>query len=252
MFKHHYGYLPDHRDHRDHLYAAPIENLQALPPSVDLRPGCPPVYDQLALGSCTSNAIAAAIEFDMMKQGLPNVMPSRLFIYYNERDMEGTISSDSGAIIRDGIKSVNSQGVCPETEWPYNISQFMVAPPAQCYQDALKDRALSYQRVARNLDQMKACLASGLPFVIGFTVYSSFESASVASTGIVPMPMRSEKVLGGHAILVCGYDASKSVFYARNSWGTNWGQQGYFEMPFEYLMNRGLSGDFWAIKTIGT
>jgi C1A family cysteine protease len=209
------------------------------------------VYNQLALGSCTANAIAAAIEFDMMKQGLPNVMPSRLFVYYNERDMEGTVGSDSGAMIRDGIKSVNSQGICPETEWPYDISQFMVTPPAQCYQDALKDRALSYQRVARNLDQMKGCLASGNLMIFGFTVYSSFESASVALTGIVPMPKRSESVLGGHACVLVGYDTSKSVFYARNSWGTNWAQQGYFEMPFEYLMNKGLSSDFWTIKTIG-
>lgn len=245
------GYIPDLPDHRDHLYSASIEHLQALPPSADLRPLCPLVYDQGQLGSCTAQAIAAAIEFDQMKQKILSFMPSRLYIYYNERDMEGTIDSDSGAQIRDGIKSVVNLGVCPENEWPYDILQFTVTPPAQCYQDALRDRALVYQRVSRNLDQMKGCLASGFPIIFGFTVYQSFESAEVASTGIVPMPTRGESVLGGHAVVCCGYDTGKSVFYVRNSWGSTWGQQGYCEMPFEYLMNRGLSSDFWTIKTVG-
>jgi C1A family cysteine protease len=186
-----------------------------------------------------------------MKQGLPDFTPSRLFIYWNERAMEGTINSDSGAMIRDGIKSVNSQGACPESEWPYDISKFMIRPPAQCYPDALQDKAVSYQRVARNLNQYKACLASGLPFTFGFTVYESFESVQVAQTGIVPMPIHGEQVLGGHAVLCVGYDDSKQAFYVRNSWGSSWGLQGYFEMPYAYLMNKGLSSDFWVIKTIG-
>jgi C1A family cysteine protease len=247
-----YGWIHDLPDHRDHIYSAPIEHLQALPSSVDLRTQCPPVYDQGQLGSCTANAIAAAIEFDQMKQKILSFMPSRLYIYYNERDMEGTIDSDSGAQIRDGIKSVGSQGVCPENEWPYDISQFAVTPPAQCYQDALRDRALCYQRVAQNLDQMKGCLASGYPFALGFTVYDSFESAEVASTGIVPMPTRSESVLGGHAVLAVGYDDSQQRFLVRNSWGNSWGMQGYFTMPYTYLTSRHLASDFWVIKTIGS
>lgn len=251
MQKHHYGWKRDLPDHRDHLYAAPIEYLQALPPSVDLRPHCPPVYDQLSLGSCTSNAIAGAIEFDRKKQGLSDFTPSRLFIYYNERAMEGTIDSDSGAMIRDGIKSVNAQGACSEDEWPYFIGRFTAKPSPLCYQHALLDKAVSYQRVTRNLSQMKACLASGLPFVFGFTVYDSFESEQVASTGIVPMPSHREQVLGGHAVVCVGYDDSKQAFYVRNSWGASWGLDGYCLMPYAYLLNKGLSSDFWVIKTIG-
>ena len=251
--KHSYGYIPDIRDFRDHVYAAAPEHLAALPPIVDLRPQCPPVYDQGQLGSCTANAIAAAIEFDRMKQGLPDFVPSRLFVYYNERVMEHTVYSDSGAQIRDGIKSVAKKGVCSEQEWPYDISQFTVTPPTQCYTDALQDRALSYQRVQRNLDQMKACLASGLPFVFGFSVYSSFESQDVAGRGIVPMPLPNEQLLGGHAVVAVGFDDAKQRFYARNSWGLGWGVNGsgYFEMPYEYLMNNQLSSDFWVVKTVG-
>jgi C1A family cysteine protease len=158
----HYGWIRDIPDQRDHMYAAPIVSLAALPPSVDLRSACPPVYDQGQLGSCTANGIAAAIQFDRMKQKLkPDFTPSRLFIYYNERVIEHTVDSDSGAQIRDGIKSVGQQGDCPETEWPYQITKFAAKPPAPCYSDALKYKAVQYQKIVQNANQMKGCLASG-------------------------------------------------------------------------------------------
>ncbi len=246
-----YGWIPDLPDHRDHFYAAPPVFLSALPPKTDLRPECPPVYNQGQLGSCTANAIAAAIEFDQMKQNLPqSFLPSRLFIYYNERAIEGTVTQDSGAQIRDGIKSVVRQGDCPETEWPYVLSKFAVKPPAQCYLDAVQYRVLSYQRVVQNLNQMKGCLVSGYPFVFGFTVYESFESPLVAQTGIVPMPSPNEQVIGGHAVLAVGYDDSKQAFIVRNSWGTGWGLKGYFLMPYPYLTQSGLSSDYWTLRLV--
>src|SRR4029077_8900320 len=193
-----YGWIPDLPDDRDHLYAAPPAILTALPPFIDLRANCPAVYDQGMLGSCTANAIGGAIEFDRLKQSLPDFVPSRLFIYYNERVIEGTVNLDSGAMIRDGIKSVASQGVCPEPEWPYIISNFAEKPSAQAYEDAESDRAVSYQSLVQDLGQMRGCLASGYPFIFGFTVYESFESPGVAQTGHVPMPGPSERAVGGH------------------------------------------------------
>jgi C1A family cysteine protease len=248
----HYGWTPDLPDHRDHFYAAPGVHLSALPAKADLRPGCPPVYDQGQLGSCTANSIAGAVEFDQIKQNLPSVfVPSRLFIYYNERMMEGTVSQDSGAQIRDGIKSIGKLGVCPEKEWPYVITKFAQKPPAGCYGDAVQYRALSYQKVSRDLNQMKGCLASGYPFVFGFTVYQSFESAQVAKTGLVPMPSSNEQTLGGHAVMAVGYDDSKQVFIVRNSWGPGWGLKGYFLMPYLYLLHPGLSSDYWTVRLVG-
>ena len=247
-----YGWTPDLPDHRDHMYAAPTAVLKKLPTQVDLSKQCPAVYDQGELGSCTANAIAAAIEFDRMKQHLPDFVPSRLFIYYNERVMEGTVDSDSGAQIRDGIKSVSKQGACPEKEWPYDISKFTVKPPAQSYKDAHKDRAVSYTRLSHNLNQMKGCLASGYPFVFGFTVYESFESQTVAQTGHAPMPQHNEQVLGGHAVLAVGYDDSHQWFLVRNSWGTQWGMHGYFTLPYAYLIDPNLADDYWTIRLIST
>jgi len=172
-----YGWIPDLPDQRDHLYAAPVAILAALPAKADLRTRCPAVYDQGQLGSCTGNAMREPCSLIWpSRTRRRHFIPSRLFIYYNERAMEGTVSTDSGAQIRDGIKSVGSQGDCPEPEWPYNIAKFAVKPPAKCYKDAVKHRAVLYQRLTPIPNQLKGCLASGYPFVFGFTVYESFEA----------------------------------------------------------------------------
>jgi C1A family cysteine protease len=178
-------------------------------------------------------------------------MPSRLFLYYNERVMQGTVNSDSGAYIRDGIKSLNKSGICPEKEWPYIISKFADKPPKKCYDDALKATIKSYQRLTNtNLTQLQSCLSQGFPFVFGFTVYESFESQQVARTGIMPMPKPQEKVLGGHAVMAVGYDDSKQAVLVRNSWGTDWGIRGYFYMPYGYITNANLCDDFWTIRIV--
>ena len=245
----HYGWMPDVPDHRDLVYAA--ARITTLPPSVDLRPGCPPVYDQGQLGSCTANAIAAAIQFEQIRQKEPKPFaPSRLFIYYNERVMEHTVGQDAGAQIRDGMKSVNHIGACPETDWPYVITKFAQKPPTRAFKDARLGKALSYQRVVQTLDQMKGCLASGLPIVLGISVYESFESQQVARSGIVPMPPISEKLLGGHAILAVGYNDAEQRFIMRNSWGTSWGMQGYFTIPYAYLTDSNLCDDLWTIQMV--
>lgn len=246
-----YGWIPDVPDQRDHLYAAPPEFLEALPPSTDLRRRSPAVYNQGQLGSCTAQAIAGAVEFDRLKQKLPDFVPSRLFIYYNERVIEGTVRSDSGAMIRDGIKSVASDGVCPEPEWPYVIRKFATRPSARAYKDALLDRAVSYQSLVQDMNQMKGCLASGFPFIFGFTVYQSFESPTVARTGHAPMPAWGERPVGGHAVMAVGYDDANQWFLCRNSWGANWGMKGYFTLPYSYLIQPGLSRDFWTIRLVG-
>jgi C1A family cysteine protease len=246
-----YGWTRDLPDHRDHLYAAPPQKLAALPPSFDLRPQCPPVYDQGQLGSCTANAIAGAIQFDQMKQKLnPVFTPSRLFIYYNERAIEGTVASDSGAQIRDGVKSVGQQGDCPETEWPYDITKFAQKPPSSCYSDARKYKVVSYQRITQSLAQMRGCLASGSPFVFGFTVYQAFESPDVAKSGLVPLPGPKEQSIGGHAVMAVGYDDGSQTVTVRNSWGSAWGLAGYFKLPYAYIQDPNLASDFWNIQVV--
>ena len=245
-----YGWIPDLPDARDRRFRA-SRAMAALPRSVDLRSGCPPVYDQGDLGSCTANAIAGAIEFDQKKQRMPQpFMPSRLFIYYNERAIEGTVSSDSGATLRDGIKAVASQGACPETMWPYVEQRFADRPAAPCYQAGKAHAAVQYSRLPQTLTQMKSCLAQGYPFVFGFTVYESFESDRVAKTGVASLPGASETAIGGHAAMAVGYTDASSTLLVRNSWGPDWGAAGYFTLPYGYVGNLDLAADFWTIRLV--
>jgi C1A family cysteine protease len=258
------GWVRDLPDPRDHMFSAALQTLQQLPPSVDLRPQCPPVYDQGRIGSCTANAIAGAVQFDRLKKGeTPDFVPSRLFIYYNERAMEGHVGYDSGAQIRDGIKSISKLGVCPETAWPYDDTpaesdggpfpagaKEATKPPATCYQDAVKYTAVQYQRLTQTLAQLKGALASGYPFCLGITVFTSFWKAPGEQATVTPLPTASDKAVGGHAVLAVGYDDGKGQFIVRNSWGPAQADKGYFYLPYEYALDPQLASDFWVVQTI--
>jgi C1A family cysteine protease len=242
-----YGWTPDLPDQRDLRYGAVYKIPKKLPAKADLRPFCPAVEDQGELGSCTAHALTGALEVLEKKDGLPVVQMSRLFVYYNERAIEHTVSQDSGAMIRDGIKALVKQGCCSESKWPYDISKFKKKPSTVCYNDGSDHQVTSYQRID-TLDQMRACLADGFPFVFGFTVYESFESQTVAKTGKMIMPGTRERTLGGHAVLAVGFDDKQKRIIVRNSWGPDWGMKGYFTMPYAYVESRDLSDDFWTIR----
>ncbi len=244
-----YGWIPDIPDNRDMPFTAPLA-IELLPSSVDLTKTkrFPDIYNQGNLGSCTGMAIAGAIEYDLLQQNLPDIIPSALFIYYNERMIEGTVESDSGAMIRDGIKSVNQIGFCSEECWPYDISKFAVSPSQKCYDEAVKDRALRYRKVTQTLAQMKTCLASGKPFVFGFPVFESIEAREVFEAGNIPLPQIGERVIAGHAVMAVGYDDARQVFLIRNSWGEKWGAKGYGTMPYAYLTD--LASDIWVIDAV--
>ena len=246
-----YGWKPDIPDFRDFTLKISDDTIQNLPEKVDLRNPKLPIFNQLRIGSCTSQAIATAHMFNQIKQSDKEpFIPSRLFIYFNEREMMGNVEIDSGAHLRDGIKSLNSQGVCEEIIWPYDISKFKDKPTPECYKDALNHQAVTYERVVQTEDQLRGCLASGFPFVFGFAVYEFFESKEMAKTGVLKMPEKDEKMLGGHAVICISYDYSTKTFLIQNSWGRDFGQNGFFTMPFEYILHPQLAADFWAIKLV--
>tara|TARA_X000000950_G_scaffold281555_1_gene378452 strand:+ start:174 stop:968 length:795 start_codon:yes stop_codon:yes gene_type:complete len=243
-----YGWIVDTPDQRDSHYELQQVDCKKV---IDLRDKCPGIYNQGKLGSCTANAIAAAYEFNEIKQDENTIFtPSRLFIYYNERFIENTTQYDSGANIRDGIKSINKQGVCSERTWPYIIENFTTKPNDNCYKEAAFHKSVNYKRVKQNLEHMKNCLNSGLPFVFGFGVYESFESEIVSKTGIMSIPEKNEKLLGGHAVMAVGYNDEKEYFIVRNSWGLEWGDRGYFYMPYKFIINEKMCSDFWCIKNV--
>ena len=243
MAKRKYGWKRDLPDRRDKIFPLPKGKVLDI---VDLRDDCSPVEDQSALGSCTANAIAGGLEFLEIKDGLPFVDFSRLFIYYNERMDDGNVPSDEGSTIRTGMRVLKQYGACDEKLWPYDIAKFAKKPPTKCYTDGLKHVISSYFRI-KDLNGIMACVSSGYPVMFGFTVFESFETQEVAKTGMMVMPSEQEKMLGGHAVMICGYDRPKKILTVRNSWGTAWGDKGYFYMPFDYV-TEGLADDFWTVK----
>lgn len=241
-----FHWVRDKVDARDYAYQLTSTSPASV---VDLRVYCSPIEDQGNLGSCTGNAVAGAIEL-LNKRSGRTLDASRLFIYYYERLLEGTVNYDSGAYIRDGIRATNRYGAPLESLWPYTISKFRTQPNQAAINDAAKRRVTLYERAA----DFNACidaLNNGFPVIVGFDVYSSFETPSVARTGMMPYPNTSrESLLGGHAVLLVGYNNATQRFIVRNSWGTNWGDRGYFYMPYQVIQNTRMSGDFWVIKSV--
>lgn len=242
-----YDWKPDESDTRDFLYAPLFSTKSDLPEQTDLRKSCSPVENQGPVGSCTAQALAGALEFLEIKNKKELVDLSRLFIYYNERSMEGRTAQDAGATLRDGIKGLHKWGVCKESLWPYQQDLLFDKPSQAAYTEATGRRILRYERL-RTLEDMRGILASGLPFVFGFKVYASFESQEVAQSGRVEMPQPGETFLGGHAVMAVGYNDVQQRLLVRNSWGPKWGMEGYFTMPYEYLTSSSLTGDFWLIR----
>lgn len=240
---------PDNRDYKFSALKAPQAVRIFYPGQVDLRPKMSTVLDQGNLGSCTANAIASAFQYNLVKQRMPSYTPSRLFVYYNERLLEGTVNVDAGAMLRDGIKVINTYGVCPETIWPYQIPKFAVKPSDTAYRIALQDRAVGYYRVDVNETAIKTALASGFPVIAGMAVFDSFLSRAVAKGGMVPMPTRYDQFLGGHAVLIVGFNESTQRFIVRNSWGSGWGDRGHFYLPYAYA-NTSLMADCWVITKV--
>ena len=241
-----YHWVKDKIDTRDHPYQLTNKTQSNI---VDLRQYCSLIENQGNLGSCTGQAIAGAIEL-LHKRQNRTLDISRLFIYYYERVLIGTVNYDSGAYIRDGIKVCYKYGAPTENLWPYNIRKFRTVPQKTALIDAAKRKVTSYLRAA-DFNQVIDAITSGYPVTIGFSVYSSFNTNTVARTGIMPYPnVNKERLLGGHAVLLVGYNKDNNTFIARNSWGTRWGDKGYFYMPFQVIQNNRMSSDFWVIKSI--
>lgn len=242
-----YHWIPDPPDSRDHPYA--LNNTVPVVNQVDLRSYCSPIDDQGQLGSCTGNAIAGAIDLIDRRNGR-GLRVSRMFIYYQERLLENDVYYDNGAYIRDGIKACYTYGAPLENIWPYDASRWATRPSSAAYSDAQQRKVTGYSRCA-DFAAVKNALTAGNPVVVGFNVYSSFESNSVAATGIMPYPnTQRETLLGGHAVCLVGFNDAHGWFIARNSWGPNWGDHGYFYMPYQVIQNTAMSSDFWVINSV--
>ena len=254
MSKKVYKLRPDTEDLRDKVYrSTQFKTQAAIPKSMDLRFACSSIVDQETLGSCTANAIASGLReyWDKCASKSGSYTPlSRLWLYWEERNLEGTVNEDAGGMIRDGMKILQQQGCAIEADWPYDIENFAKTPPAAAYIQAAQFKISEYHRI-NDLTALKTALAEGYPVVMGIEVYESFESDQVAKTGIIPMPKKGEELLGFHAVLAVGYkddgkNKGQGIVFGRNSWGENWGDKGYFYLPYGYFTKYVI--DMWTGK----
>jgi C1A family cysteine protease len=231
-------------DRRDYKLLVVKQKAAMMPASMDLSANCPPVFDQGSIGSCTANSSGTMFSFIVKSDFRQTFIPSRLYIYYNTRLLMG-----NGAYLRTTMQSLVKYGTCGEASWPYNKALLYARPSDPCYKEGDRRQALNYAAVATNLAAMKAVLQSH-PFVIGIVVCESFLTAQVATTGMVPVPKAKERVLGGHAVCVIGYNDAKQCFLVRNSWGRGWGLNGNFYLPYKYATTKTLAFDAWVIYDV--
>lgn len=247
------GWKPDKPDFRDVRYKRirPDVKSYSLPSIFSLRSDMPPIMDQGEVSSCTACCISTALMYNRMKtKEKPYFRPSVLFIYYNERVEVGEVNSDAGSEIRIGIKSVNKIGFCDEKYWKYDQKKWKAKPSDRAYSNAALYKTHQYYRLDNsNIDELKACLYSGFPFVFGYTCYDN-ETEADENGGFIPMPLTTSKTTDGHAMTCCGYDDDKKVFIIHNSWGTEVGDKGYYYLPYDYMTSTDLSDDFWTIRSI--
>lgn len=212
---------------------------------IDLRNKFPQVYDQGKIGSCTANALCSIYEYDTY-----NFKGSRLFLYYNERMLLNETDVDNGAYLSDGIFTLKTFGLCEEKDWPYIIENLFKKPTDDIYQKAKINFVIEAFSISNDIQTLKYWLQKNEPIAIGIAIYSNFMNFSVARTGNIGLPTANDRFIGGHAVVLCGYDDITQKFIVRNSWGSYWGDKGYFYIPYDYITDDNLCNDLWIITKI--
>jgi len=236
----------------------------SIPTNIDLSAWFSPIEDQGALGSCTSNAAVGILEYFERRAFRKHIDASRLFLYKVCRKLLGW-TGDTGCYIRTTLGGMALFGVPQEKYYPYTIANYDTEPSSFAYALAQNFQALTYYRLdptgtstSTLLDSIKNHAAAGIPSIFGFVVYSNSMRQANSNGGSFPMPISTDSVAGGHAVVIAGYDdnkvitnslngiSTKGAFIIRNSWGASWGTGGYGYLPYDYVL-KGLAVDFWVL-----
>jgi hypothetical protein len=231
-------------DPRDKIHITTVSKISALSLTLPTYYFIPiqSIIDQGAIGSCLANAIYNA--FNIQSDGAVKLSRLSLYLTYRQED-SSSLCSDTGGTIRGSMRAIKDYSITSESNWPYITSNYAKLPPSIAFINTYNTKNFVYTFVPQDLIQLKEIIAlQNLPIVFGITVYESFESNAIAKTGVIPMPnTNTEKILGGHAIILIGYDDKSQYFKFQNSWGS-WGDNGCGYIPYNYVMNPDLASDF--------
>jgi C1A family cysteine protease len=269
------GYIPDIPSIEDYTIKNVEEELpkpiisdlnktDQLPNSIDNRKWCSSIQDQGSLGSCTAQAAVSMMEYMQKKAYNSYQDGSRLFIYWNTRKYMGDqyVDNDSGAYNRLTMKTISKLGIPEETNWPHNINEFKKEPPRSVYDDAHTNKALKYVRLDSDskyddnyVNRIKSFLTNGYAAISGFACYDNVYKVT-RNEPIIQYPIKgTNELIGGHTVMLCGfnndmnYNLGKGCFLAQNSWSTNYGDRGFFWIPYLYYTT-GLAIDTWTVTDI--
>lgn len=253
------GYKPDPAGVKDKQFSLhPVFAAGQIDPKSDFSADAPPVYDQGNIGSCVAHGNGAGFEIIWKRANKSYVPVSRLGLYYECRDKDGTVDQDAGSYIRTGVWCLTNVGVGCDACWPYDTSKFMQKPPASYYKDA-KNYQIASAAKLDNTDgrSIRIALTAKFPVVFGAYVYAAIEDLTAADPFL---PLAKGRPIGGHCMVIVGHDDNLTHKYAdgktltgfylvRNSWGTSYGNKGYIWIPYAYMHNGKICDDFWVIYT---
>lgn len=227
--------------------------------SVDLRNNTPPIYgkefpqlqhltnDNVDLMFATPNAIISVCEYLNNKHGKNTAPLSKMFVYYNAKDNRGVINKDIPVSFIDCIETIKSFGICTEESWPYDIEKSNLIPIKECFEEAKKYKYFSFYKLDQDEIILKKCIANGEPFFFGLNIYQNF--LNLKNTSMLETPKEGDQQLGEYATACFGYDDNKKAFLCRGSFGNLWGENGYFWIPYDYVLSSECN-NFWIISLI--
>lgn len=239
---------PKHADFTNQL--KPKLNSYSIDSSITIElPERTPISSQLGIGSCAANATADACELIMSD---PVIQISRLALYWGGRNYHNATDLDEGTYISYIFDFICRNGICPESEWPYDISKVFYQPPIEAFMIGSSNRLNSFYRInsfgSDRLDDIDSALHNNTPVVFGTGVDKAFTtyyraSEDDESTGLLP----PNKILGYHAMVIVGlrYRENHREYKIRNSWGTLWGRFGYTWLHEDYITWNETS-DLWV------
>ncbi|MGD9854412.1 MAG: C1 family peptidase [Planctomycetaceae bacterium] len=267
------GWLPDPPDSRDYIMggdvpgdvAAMIVWLRQFSRPNAKRPECVdlrrlfedeqwPVHDQQEFNTSPVFASVGLVEYFERIAHDRELTPSYAYLYCMSRRIADS-RGDCGVSLRNCFRALRRFGLPPDRYWPYDNEHVTCDPVDPFLYSFARDYAQTYyvrvgpQKLSgkKTLRAVRSMLAAGFAVACGFATPNR-----LPDEGAVPYRPDVHEITTGQAVVLIGYDDTRRIgsetgaLLFRNSWGPEWGEDGYGWLPYVYVTER-LAGDFWTL-----